>query len=111
MITLSIFTPRSTRLTFSRLLTKKPAAASSAIESAICAVASDERKRAAPRAPDGWPAWPFSADDEIGPRAVQRGEQAEEQARAERQRRAANSMTRRADRERHRCALAPAAAP
>ena len=48
-------TPRSTRLTFIRLLMNSPAEMSSAIESAICAVTSDVRKRAAARAPDGWP--------------------------------------------------------
>ena len=45
--TLSTFRPRSTRLTLNRLLAKRPAATSSAIESAICAVASEVRKRAA----------------------------------------------------------------
>ena len=45
--TLSIFTPRSTRLTFTRLLTNSPADTSSAIDSAICAVASEVRNRAA----------------------------------------------------------------
>ena len=65
---------------------KSPAETSSAIDSAICAVASDVRKRAAARAPDGWPAWPLSVDTEIGPRAVQRREEAEEQPGAERQR-------------------------
>src|SRR5438067_1429914 len=40
MITLSTFTPRSTRLTFIRLFVNSPAETSSAIDSAICAVAS-----------------------------------------------------------------------
>ncbi len=45
---------------------KSPADTSSAIESAICAVASDVRNRAAARAPDGWPLWPFSVDTRSG---------------------------------------------
>ena len=58
--------PRSTRLTLTRLLTKNPAAASSIIDSAICAVASTIRNRLAPRAPDGWPAWFFKVDTRSG---------------------------------------------
>ncbi len=53
--------------------------------SAICDVASSSRTRAAPFAPDGWPAWFLSVDDEVWPRAVERGEEPEEQARRERQ--------------------------
>jgi hypothetical protein len=56
---LSIFKPRSTRVTFIRLRVNRPAATSSAIDSAICAVASDVLNRAAARAPEGWPDWPF----------------------------------------------------
>ena len=66
MITLSTFTPRSTRLMFIRLFVNSPAETSSAIDSAICAVASDVRKRAAARAPDGWPACPLSDDTRSG---------------------------------------------
>ncbi len=55
----SSFTPRSTRLTLNRLLVKRPADASRAIESAICTVTSPMRKRAAARAPEGWPAVPL----------------------------------------------------
>ena len=50
----------------SRLLVKRPAQTSSAIDSAICAVASVVRKRAAARAPDGCPAWPFSVETRSG---------------------------------------------
>ena len=49
---LSMLKPRSTRVTFIKLFTKRPAATRSAIESAICAVASVARKRPADRAPD-----------------------------------------------------------
>ena len=49
----SVFRPRSTRATFSRLFVNRPAEISSAIDSAICAVASVRRKRAAAFAPDG----------------------------------------------------------
>ena len=49
-----------------RLFTKNPDAASSSIESAICVVASARRKRDAPRAPDGWPACPFSVERRSG---------------------------------------------
>jgi hypothetical protein len=52
---LSTFKPRSTRLTFIRLRTNRPAEMSSAIESAICAVTSTVLNRAAVRAPDGCP--------------------------------------------------------
>ena len=58
--------PSSTRLTFKRLLVKRPAATSSAIEIAICAVASVARKRAAAFAPDGCPAWPFNVGSKSG---------------------------------------------
>ena len=82
VIRLSIFRPRSTRLMLSRLLANSPADTSSAIDSAICTVASVARNRCgAVRAADGWPAWLLSVDDQIGSRAVQRREQAEQQAR------------------------------
>ena len=45
---------------------KSPAETSSAIESAICAVTSDVRKRAAPRVADDFPELSRSAVDEIG---------------------------------------------
>ena len=54
--TLSMFNPRSTRLTFIRLFVNSPADTSSAIDSAIWVVASEARNRAAVRVPDGWPA-------------------------------------------------------
>ena len=62
VITLSAFRPRSTRLTFIRLLVNNPADTSSAIDRAICTVASVVRNRAAARAPDGCPDWPFSVE-------------------------------------------------
>ena len=87
MIDVSAFNPRSTRLTLNRLRVNRPADTSSAIDSAICAVASDVRKRAADRAPDGWPLCPFERRDQIRPRAVQRRKQSEQQTRADGQRR------------------------
>ena len=51
---------------FIRLFVKSPADTSSAIDSAICVVASIARNRAAERAPDGWPAWPLSVDARSG---------------------------------------------
>ena len=51
---------------FSRLFGNSPQTSSSAIDSAICAVASVTRKRAAAFAPDGWPAFAFSADTRLG---------------------------------------------
>ena len=50
--TFSVRTPRSTRLTLARLFTNTPDDTSSAVESAICAVTSTLRKRAAPRLPE-----------------------------------------------------------
>ena len=47
----------STLLTFSRLFANSPAGTSSAIDIAICTVASVARKRFAAFAPDGCPAW------------------------------------------------------
>jgi hypothetical protein len=47
--------PRSTRLTFMRLLIKRPADTRRAMERAICAVTREARNRAAERAPAGWP--------------------------------------------------------
>ena len=58
--TLSILSPRSTRLTFIRLLTNNPAEMRSAMESAICEVTSTVLNRAAARAPEGWPACALS---------------------------------------------------
>ena len=52
----SIFTPRSTRLTFIRLLRKSADMINSPMDSAICAVTSPARKRAAERPPAIWPA-------------------------------------------------------
>ena len=62
MITFSAFSPSCTRLTLTRLLMNRPAATSSVIDRAICAVASVVRNLEAPRAPEGWPAVPFSAE-------------------------------------------------
>ena len=45
---------------------KRPAQASSVIDSAIWAVASVVRNRWAERAPDGWPAWPLSVETRSG---------------------------------------------
>lgn len=56
----SAFNPRSTRLTLNRLLANNPAGTSSAIDIAICTVASVVRKRRAAFAPPGCPAWFFS---------------------------------------------------
>ncbi len=63
----------------------RPADTSSIIDSAICAVASVTRNRAAALAPDGCPAWFFKLAIEIGARAVKRRVQAEQEAGAERQ--------------------------
>ena len=49
-----------------RLRVKRPAATSSAIDSAICDVASAVRKRAAARAPDGLPGLPLERRDQVG---------------------------------------------
>ena len=51
--TLSVDNPRSTRLTFARLLMNRPAATNRAMDRLICAVTRIERNRAAARAPDG----------------------------------------------------------
>ena len=51
---------------FARLLVNSPAAMSNAIDSAICAVASVMRKRAAALAPDGCPALALSAVTRFG---------------------------------------------
>jgi hypothetical protein len=59
-------TPRSTRLTLTRLLRNRPAEMSSVIESAICAVTSAVRSRAAARGPDGCPVCPLRADTRSG---------------------------------------------
>ena len=56
----SVFKPRSTRLTLKRLFANRPAGTSSAIDIAICTVASVVRKRRAALAPPGCPAWFFS---------------------------------------------------
>ena len=56
----SVFKPRSTRLTLNRLFANRPAGTSSAIDIAICTVASVVRKRRAAFAPPGCPAWFFS---------------------------------------------------
>ena len=58
--TLSVRRPRSTRLTFARLLMKRPATTRSITDSAICAVTSPVRNRAADRAPVVWPVLLFS---------------------------------------------------
>ena len=49
--------PRLALLTFSRLIANSPAGTSSAIDIAICTVASVARNRFAVLAPDGCPAW------------------------------------------------------
>ena len=79
--------PRSTRPTLRRLLMNSPAEMSSAIESAICAVTSDVRNRAAPRAADELSGIVAQRRHEIGTRALQRREDPEQQAGDERQRR------------------------
>ena len=48
----------------------------------------------AARAPDGWPAWPLSDEIEVRPRAVERREQSEQQAGADRQRRGERDSSR-----------------
>ena len=53
VMTWSTCTPRSTRLTFSRLLPKRPADASRPIDSETCTTTSAILTRAAARAPDG----------------------------------------------------------
>ena len=58
--------PRSTRLTLIRLRTNNPADTSSAIDNAICAVASVVRNRDAPRAAPFWPASSRSAATRVG---------------------------------------------
>ena len=58
--------PSSTRETFIRLFVNSPAQTSSAIEIAIWDVASVARNRAAARAPEGWPACPFSVESRSG---------------------------------------------
>ena len=58
--TLSVRIPRSTRLTFTRLLINSPADASSVIERASWAVTNPLRNRAAARAPEGWPVLAFN---------------------------------------------------
>ncbi len=50
--------PSSTRLTLTRLFVKRPAQARSAIEIAICVVASVVRNHLADLPPPGWPACP-----------------------------------------------------
>ena len=52
--------PRFALLTFSRLIANSPAGTSSAIDIAICTVASVARNRFAALAPDGCPAWLLS---------------------------------------------------
>ena len=63
---LSVLIPSSTRLTLIKLLRKKPDAASSSIDNAICVVARASRKREAPRAPEGWPDALFSVEIRSG---------------------------------------------
>ena len=61
--------------------------------SAICAVASAVRKRAAARAPDGWPAWPLSVETRSGRVLCSAGKSPKSTPVAERQRRRRTSST------------------
>ena len=93
----STFSPRSTRLTLTRLLTKRPAQTRSIIERTICAVTSAVRKHDAERAPDGCPELTLEHVHQVGARRVQRREDPEEKAGAEREDRGERAIRGRAD--------------
>src|SRR5207302_9801262 len=78
--------PSLTRLTLARLLMKSPADARSAIESAICAVTRVVRKRDAPRVADVLARTAPERGYEVWSRAMQSGEEPEEESHRQRQR-------------------------
>src|SRR5437867_1114676 len=62
----SVWNPRSAWLALNELFVNSPARINNAIDSAICAVASDHRKRAAARDPPGCPEFPLNAETRSG---------------------------------------------
>ena len=75
-----MFNPRFTRLTLNRLRTNSPAQMSSAIDSAICAVTSELRKRVAARVPECLPEFARSVVTRSGRVLWSAGIQSEQQA-------------------------------